>query len=43
MDEKDTCETCGHDWMRFHDGMGDCHHLDGRTQTGLCNCGDRSK
>ena len=29
-----TC-SCGHPWDE-HDGMGDCHHPDKRTATGLC-------
>lgn len=34
-DEK--CPGCGHLWAE-HDGMGDCHHPDRRTLTGLCRC-----
>lgn len=32
--ESETC-PCGHSWEE-HDGMGDCHHLDGRTHIGYC-------
>lgn len=32
----EPCVVCGHPCGE-HDGMGDCHHPDGRTRTGLCN------
>lgn len=35
MNEND-CGLCSHA-AHEHDGMGDCHHLDGRTVTGYCN------
>ncbi len=40
MTDDETCSICRHSWEE-HDGMGDCHHLDARTLTGLCRCSDR--
>ena len=34
---RETCHSCPHEYG-VHNQMGDCCALDGRTQTGLCNC-----